>query len=136
MKSFLAVLICGIALFLLGCSLEEKYARNNQAAESWLALNPPSRGKNIEGSWKPVDADWGTVRLVQKGSDVSGFVGDYSVDGHVRGENVYLTLKSEGWVYYSVIMKVTQSRMKGFYSSSVPFSTKDQASIEFKRVFK
>lgn len=135
MKSLLVVLLCGISLFLSGCNLKEKYARNHQAAEFWLASNPPTSGKNIAGSWKAMDADWGEVRLRQSGSDVSGFIGAYSVHGHVQGENVYMILKCDDWVYFTVVMKIGKSRMKGFYSSSVPFSTKDQASIEFKRAF-
>ena len=60
-------------------------------------------------------------------------MGTYEVDGHMSGSIAYLTLRSDGWVYYSVVAKKRGSILSGFYSASLPFSTSDQKPLELKR---
>ena len=133
MNSFILPLLCFLALGLVGCSSKEKYARNSEAASAWLSANTGSATANIAGDWSASDAGWGAIHFQQKGSKISGAMGTYEVDGHLKGSIAYLTLRSDGWVYYSVVAKKRGSILSGFYSASLPFSTSDQQPLELKR---
>lgn len=126
--SLLVVLVLGLA----GCNLKEKYARNNAAADSWLAANRGAAGTNITGAWEAHDSGWGSIRFEQSGSRITGAMGNYSVRGVVSGSRVFLTLHSDGWVYYTATLRKSGTLLTGFYSSSVPFIADDQSALTLR----
>lgn len=81
----------------------------------------------------PDDEGWGNVALNQQGSLVSGTIGLYTVEGHVSGDNLYIVMSEGGWAYYSAVLKKKGDMLTGFYSASVPFSTKDQDNFVLTR---
>jgi hypothetical protein len=133
MKIMLPVLAAVAALALTGCNLKEKYARNNAAATEWLEANAGKSSVKISGAWEASDPGWGAILLEQTGNKVTGSIGSYTVDGHVKGDTAYLALKSDGWVYYTVVAKMSSGKLLGFYSPSVPFSSEDQSAIHLRR---
>lgn len=123
-----------LALGLTACNTTERYARNNQAARTWLAANPASGNSRIAGHWQPDDAGWGKAKIEQAGNRVTGTIGAYSIEGHVQGDNLYLLMSDGGWVYYSAVLKKKGDVLSGFYSAHVPFSTQDQETFVLVRV--
>jgi hypothetical protein len=61
-------------------------------------------------------------------------MGNYSARGVVRGSRVFLALSSGGYVYYTVILNKSADMLSGFYSSSTPFSSADQAAVTLQRI--
>jgi len=123
-----------LSLVLTACNTKERYARNNEAARAWLAANPASGHTRVAGNWKPDDEGWGDAKIEQAGSRVTGTIGVYQIEGHVKGEDVFLVMSNEGWAYYSAVLKKKGDVLSGFYSAEVPFSTSDQESFVLARV--
>ena len=126
----LMVLIVGLA----SCNLKEKYARNNLAADQWLQANRGPASINVTGAWEAREAGWGDIRFEQVGSTVNGAMGNYSARGVVRGSRLFLALSSGGYVYYTVVLNKSADMLSGFYSSSTPFSSADQAAVTLRRI--
>lgn len=126
MLKFLCIPLLTLSLGLTGCNIKERYARNNSAARAWLAANSASGHMRVAGNWKPDDEGWGDVSLQQTGSSVTGTIGLYTVEGHVKGRDVYLVMSEAGWAYYSAVLKKKGDALSGFYSAHVPFNTRDQ----------
>ena len=126
MLKFLGLTLLLTSLGLTGCNTKERYARNNAAARAWLAANPASGHIRVAGNWKPDDEGWGDARLLQTGSSVTGTIGLYTIEGHVKGEDIYLVMSDDGWAYYSAVLKKKGDALSGFYSAHVPFNTRDQ----------
>ncbi len=133
MLKFLCITLLTLSLSLTGCNIKERYARNNAAARAWLAANPASGHIRVAGNWKPDDEGWGDARLQQSGSHIAGTIGLYTVEGHVKGEDVYLVMSEDGWAYYSAVLKKKGDTLSGFYSAHVPFNTKDQETFVLTR---
>lgn len=123
-----------IGAVLVGCNLKEKYARNNLAADQWLQANIGSSGLNVTGAWEAEESGWGAIRFEQSGARVNGAMGNYSARGVVRGPRLFLALSSGGYVYYTAILTKRGELLSGFYSSSVPFSSADQAVVTLRRI--
>jgi hypothetical protein len=134
MTKFLGITLLMFSLGLTACNTKERYARNNAAARAWLAANPASGHTRVAGNWQPDDEGWGTARLEQAGSRVTGTIGLYTVEGHVSGDDLYLVMSEGGWAYYSALLKKRGDILKGFYSAYVPFSTSDQESFVLSRL--
>jgi hypothetical protein len=135
MKS-LGIALLMFSLGLTACNTKERYARNNAAARSWLAANPASGHMRVAGSWQPDDEGWGTAKLEQAGSRVTGSIGLYTVEGHVSGEDLYLVMSEGGWAYKTHLLKKKGETLKGFYSAYVPFRTTDQENFVLSRLKK
>jgi hypothetical protein len=133
MFKFLCSTLLALSLGLVGCNTKERYARNNAAARAWLAANPASGHTRVAGDWKPDDEGWGEARFEQTGSRITGTIGLYTVEGHVKGPDVYLVMSEGGWAYYSAVLKKKGDILSGFYSAHVPFSTKDQETFVLSR---
>jgi hypothetical protein len=133
MLKFLSITLLFTCFGLTGCNTKERYARNNSAARAWLASNPASGYIRVGGNWKPEDEGWGDARLQQTGSSVTGTIGLYTIEGHVRGEDVYLVMSEAGWFYYSAVLKKKGDKLSGFYSAHVPFNTRDQEAFVLTR---
>ena len=129
---FLALALVAIAVF-TGCT-KEKYAANNAAGADWLEANRGSASTSVAGTWESIGDSWGSIRLMQSGSNISGAIGSYSVKGVMRGSRAYLLLASNGWNYYTAILTRSGDALVGFYSSSVPFSPADQAAMTLRKV--
>lgn len=123
-----------LTLGLAACNTKDRYARNSAAARAWLAANPAAGHARVAGNWTPDEEGWGNAALKQEGSRVSGTIGLYTVEGHVSGEKLYLVMSEGGWAYYSAVLKKKGDTLVGFYSSAVPFSTKDQDDFVLTRV--
>lgn len=123
-----------ILVGLPGCNLQEKYARNNRAADQWLQANQGAANINVGGAWEAWESGWGDIRFEQAGSTVNGAMGNYSVRGFVRGSRVFLALSSGGYVHYTVVLRKSRDMLSGFYSPSVPFSPADQAAVTLRRI--
>ncbi|HEY5741278.1 MAG TPA: hypothetical protein VIS99_01950 [Terrimicrobiaceae bacterium] len=122
------------ASFLAGCNLKEKYARNNFAADQWLQASIGRASVNVTGAWEAEESGWGDIRFEQIGSSVNGAMGNYSVRGVIRGSQVFLALRSGGYVYYTAVLKKNGEMLSGFYSSSVPFRHGDEAAVTLRRI--
>jgi hypothetical protein len=133
MLKFLCITLLTLSLSLTGCNIKERYARNNAAARAWLAANPASGHIRVAGNWKSDDEGWGDAWLQQSGSHIAGTIGLYTVEGHVKGEDVYLVMSEDGWAYYSAVLKKKGDTLSGFYSAHVPFNTKDQETFVLTR---
>lgn len=121
-----------VVLALPACNTAEKYAANNAAAKQWLAANSGSASINVGGRWH---ADsWGGALLSQSSGKITGTLGDYTVNGVVKGRVVYLALSEDGWVYYTIMAKQTASgALEGFYSGEVPYSPADEKAFSMER---
>jgi hypothetical protein len=125
--------LLALAVILSGCT-KEKYAANNAAGADWLEANRGSASTSVAGTWESIGDSWGSIRLVQSGSNISGAIGSYTVKGVMRGSRAYLLLSSNGWIYYTAILNRSGDALIGFYSSSVPFSTSDQAAMTLRKL--
>ena len=132
----IAWIACLLAVIvgLAGCNLKEKYARNNLAADQWLQANRGPANVKIDGAWHADEAGGGDIRFRQVGSTLDGAMGNYSARGVIRGSQVLLALSSGGYVYYTVVLRASGDTLSGFYSSSVPFHSADQASVTLRRL--
>jgi hypothetical protein len=59
---------------------------------------------NVTGVWE--SRDWDRTFLNQSGSDVSGQIGNYKVDGLVVGKDVYLFLSDGPRVFHSMKLAI------------------------------
>lgn len=134
MLKFLCLASLVLSLGLVGCNNKERWAKNNAAAQAWLAANPASGHMRVAGHWTPDDEGWGEAYFQQSGRVVTGKIGLYSVQGHVKGQDVYLVMSEGGWAYYSAVLKKKGNTLVGFYSDAVPFSTKEQEAFVLTRV--
>ena len=134
MMNFLGITLIVFSLGLTACNTKERHARNNAAARAWLAANPASGHTRVAGTWQPDDEGWGTARLEQSGSRVTGTIGLYSIEGHVSGQDLYLVMSEGGWAYYSALLKKKGDTLEGFYSAGLPFRTSDQEKFVLSRL--
>jgi hypothetical protein len=126
------VLSALIALALPSCKTAEKYAHNNAATTQWLSASAGKALIDVTGYWR--SDDWGTSYFTQKGNRVTGHLGKYPVTGVIRGHTLYLAATEEGWTYYTIaVSRVQRGALEGYYSDSVPFSTKNQSPITLIR---
>ncbi len=133
MNKFL--LLLGVAVGLTGCNSPKRYAANQAAGESWLAANTDKATVNITGKWKDVTADeWGDAHFSQTGNKVKGTVGIYEANGVVKGSRVHLALKTDNWIYYTVVADKKGDALEGRYSRGVPFNEKSKAPFVFRKV--
>jgi len=114
-----------VVLALPACNTAEKYAANNAAAKQWLAANAGASYIDVSGRWH---ADsWGGAMLTQTANKITGTIGDYTVNGVVKGRVVYLALSEDRWIYYTIIAKLTSSgALEGYYSGDVPYAPADE----------
>jgi hypothetical protein len=74
----------------------------------------PSADVNVSGIWE--SRDWEQCWLRQDGSNISGQLGDYQVQGIVTGHEIYMYLVYRGRVYHT--LQLAQGRpneMAGYY---------------------
>ena len=126
-----------IALSLSSCKfLEAKYSKNSAATVAYLKDNKTAPAKsNLEGVW--YSPQWGMIIVNQEaGGKLSGVFQDYyTVDGVISGNDAYIALIDDDWTEYTVKLHRQNSEYwTGYYSSSVPFSEKDQTPLVLKRI--
>ena len=132
MNKFLLLLV--VALGLTACNSPKRYAANQAAGESWLAANTGQANVNISGKWKDATADdWGDAHFSQTGNKVKGTLGVYEVSGVVKGSRVHLALKTDNWIYYTVVAEKKGDVLEGRYMRGVPFSEKAKARFVFRK---
>jgi len=125
------------AALLCACNSPKRFEANRSAAESWLSSKVGTARGNVTGKWTDATRDgWGDADLVQKGSRISGTLGNYEVNGVANGSRLYLALKSDDWYYYSAEAEHSGSVLKGRYSKGVPIrlTRADSDPFEFRRV--
>jgi hypothetical protein len=131
----LVAVLLPFLLGLSGCSTKEKYAANQAATKSWLDAKAGTPGIRLNGMWVAFEDGWGGPgRFEQQGNRIIGALGNYTVQGVVNGSTVYLAFISDGWTYYTGVLKMRDGILGGFYSSSVPFSSEDQGSLNLRRL--
>ncbi len=133
-----AILLVGCALLTLifsSCNTAEKYAANQAATDNWLAASKGSAGITVGGVWEPEEVGWGgNAVLEQRGNQVRGKVGNYTVLGVINGSKLYMALISDDWTYYTAILTKKGSKLTGYYSSQVPFSPVEQWAFNLNRI--
>lgn len=130
---YLYLLLVGLALS--GCHLKEKYAKNNAAADGWVAQRTAPAKINVTGKWK--SDGWGKADFTQTGKEVTGKLGDYKIRGVVSGYRAYLLAHDDGWVYYTIVLRrESKYALEGSYSSSVPYAAADEKDIYLRRDLK
>jgi hypothetical protein len=121
-------------VFLTSCNSPKRYAANQAAGVNWLAANTGKETVNITGKWKDVTEDeWGDAHFSQSGHKVKGTIGIYEVDGVVKGSQVHLALKTDNWIYYTVVADKKGDLLEGRYSRGVPFNEKTKARFAFRK---
>ena len=132
---FLNFALIFAALTFSGCSISEKYAANQAATASWLDSKAGKASVRVSGLWEPLETGWGGAgRIEQQGNRLSGALGSYTIRGSVSGSRVYLAFISGGWTYYTASLQLRGNILGGYYSSSVPFSSQDQGSLNLRRI--
>lgn len=133
MQKFLVLSLAAITLIgFTSCKTAERYQRNNEAGEQWLAQHTASPRLNIAGNWQA--DDWGSATFYQSGRQITGTLGGFQVEGVVSGPRAYLLISEGGWIYYTMILGSPGSgRLSGYFSYSVPFSTADQRVVLMRR---
>lgn len=130
----LTVLSLAVVVLAGGCSLKEKYSKNNSAAEKWLragATVPASA--NFEGVY--YTPDWGVVLLNQNKDKLTGSVAHMRVDGVVSGNVASLLLIDDQWVEYTAVLKRKNSEvLQGSYSPSIPYSSADASPMVLEKI--
>ena len=126
-------LLLTLSLALISCNTKERVARNHQAARAWLSANPCSGNTRVAGNWKCEDPAWGSVKLKQSGSHVTGSMGMLTLEGNVQGKDLYFVISDKNVARYSAILRKRGQTLSGFYSAHLPFSTKDQKTLLLKR---
>jgi hypothetical protein len=134
---FISLLVA--AALLSACNSPKRFEANRSAAESWLSSQVGAARGNVTGKWTDASRDgWGDADLVQKGSRISGTLGNYEVNGVANGSRVFLALKSDGWFYYSAEAEDSGSVLKGQYVKGVPDRSYHKLAggspFEFRRV--
>jgi hypothetical protein len=117
-------------LVLPACKTKEQYAKNQAAGEVWLAEHKAPAKINIGGRWH--SDDWGGAVFEQRGRAITGTIGEFNVQGVISGSKAYLTISERGWIYYTAILERSGNSLTGFYSYSVPFTFRDQRSIQLR----
>lgn len=131
----LSPLILLVVFLLAGCNTAEKYAANQASTDAWLSSKAGKAAIRVDGVWEALEFGWGgSGRFTQSGNRISGALGNYNVRGVVNGSTVYLAFVSGGWTYYTGVLKKRGSMLGGFYSSSIPFSSEDQGSLNLRRI--
>jgi hypothetical protein len=131
----LPYLLLIFALCFAGCSTAEKYAANQASTKSWLESKAGAARIRVDGAWEALEYGWGGPgRFEQKGNRITGALGNYTVNGVVNGSTVYLAFISNGWTYYTAVLKMRNGMLGGFYSSSIPFSEHDQGSLTLRKI--
>jgi len=114
-----------VLALLSGCSFvtefnDARYNRNNKTGDNWLSDQTEPAGINVSGNW--TSDDWGRVRLIQQGRNVSGAIGGYDVHGVVSGQRVYLLIAQGEWYYYSAVLELQRpGLLTGRFSRAIPF---------------
>jgi hypothetical protein len=135
MRIILLIALIGSVFLQAGCSNAEKYAANQSASSSWLKATAGTSRVSIDGTWQSLEFGWGgDGRFVQTGNQITGALGNYSVRGVINGSTVYLTFDSNGWTYYTCVLKKNGNMLAGFYSSSVPFSSQNQGVLTLRKI--
>ena len=95
-------LVASCAVVILGALMTSCLSLDR--VDSWLLSKKGSAAINVAGVWDAgplMGGGWGSANLGQRGDEVFGSIGMYSVTGVVNGENVYLVFLSGSRVYYS-----------------------------------
>ncbi len=123
-----------VAILLSGCSLAEKYSKNNAVGEAWLAAGATrSTASNFEGVY--YSPDWGMVALNQEGTKITGALSHYNIRGKASGKTAYLLLVDDQWIEYTMVLSRKSSEvLTGSYSASVPFSKDDAEPVHLDRI--
>lgn len=131
---FLSTLAAGIALLICGCSLGEKYQKNNSAAQAWLNAGPTrAAAADFEGVY--YSPNWGMVVLNQQNGKITGSIGYMHVDGRATGKSARLLLVDDSWVEHTMLLTRKSSEiLEGTYSSSVPYSKDDAEPVRLDRI--
>lgn len=131
---FLCSLAAGMALLVSGCSLGEKYQKNNAAAQAWLASGPTRpAATDFEGVY--YSPDWGMVVLNQQNGKITGSMGYMKVEGRATGKSARLTLIDDSWVEHTMLLtRKSYEVLEGTYSSSIPYSKDDAQPVRLDRI--
>lgn len=132
-SSFLP-LVLSMALLLSGCTLTEKYSKNNAAAAAWISANARQpAATNFEGVY--YSPDWGIVALNQRDGKLTGSIAHFHITGIVSGKSAYALLVDDEWVEHTMILKRKSSEIvEGSYSSFVPYSKVDSLPVHLDRI--
>lgn len=134
MKALTSLLLVAVCLLALpACKTAQKYEQNRLAGDQWLSDKTRPASANISGNWYA--DDWGGGTLTQQGRNITGVLGQFDVKGVMSGSKVYLLISEGGWIYYTAVLDRTSAkRLNGFYSYTLPFSIRDQRSMEMQKL--
>lgn len=93
-----------LALTLTACAGGLTRSETNR----WLDAKAGTVSTNVGGKWTSSGAPgshWGEAVLVQDGSRFYGTLGDYSVDGAINREHIYLSLIADKTVRYTASLR-------------------------------
>lgn len=135
LATFLGAVVLAFSLNACGM-LQAKYDANGKATAAYLQdKNTAAPRTNLEGLW--YSPQWGMVVFNQtpKGELTGIFQDAYRVEGRVVGKSAYIALIDDDWTEYTVeLQRLSGEKLTGFYSPSVPFSSKDKTPLELFRI--
>jgi len=117
-----------------GCSLQEKYDKNNAAGQAWLQSGKTGSAQtNIEGVY--YSPDWGVVVLNQSNGKITGHIGYHKVEGILSGRKASLLLSDDQWIEYTMVLnRKNRGELVGSFSCCVPYSEESSKPVHLFRI--
>ncbi len=101
-------------------------------ARYWLDSHNSPHRIDVTGRWSSDEFGWG--QLTQKGKDVTGYLGDYTIIGVTSGTDLYLAFVYDESVYYFVHMKPGgKNLLTGYYSDTPLIGYSERSPITLRK---
>lgn len=80
-------------------------------ATTWLDGKKDVPALDVSGAWEStanyLAGGWGSGVWIQKGAQVTGTLGPYTIEGRVSGKKLYLLILTDGRVHYTAVIEGT-----------------------------
>jgi hypothetical protein len=104
----LGIIALGLALG-VGC---RPPAMQPQVASAWLDSHTEPAALDVSGDWEStadyLAGGWGGGTWIQKGNQVAGGLGPFTIEGRVSGQKLYAVISSGGRIYYTALLEPTK----------------------------
>lgn len=135
-KTTMIPLVAGLALCQMSCQTQEKIAKNQAAAQSWLGAQSLESHLRVAGNWSA--GEWGSAKFIQTGRNITGTLDTYEIKGVVSGNKAYLTAWDSGKCYFALIISQSSANvLTGTYTDGPVYinEAKAQRPIELRRTY-
>jgi len=115
MKKILIACAALLSFALISCAASG--LKKNEIGQ-WLDSKAGNKNAeiNLNGKWSDKSENgWGQANLVQKGNNLSGNFGEYTIEGRVSGKTAYIVALSNDQVYYLLKLELEGNKLSGAY---------------------